>query len=389
MPGIHSSSVLALLMRHRFMLLIILCLVVELRAETDSPMRALPTLFDQQGGLSMGLPPIRATHTVLYCATTDSYKFCHHANLAVFRDRLYAMWSNGVQHEDATGQRILYCSTGDGLAWSKPAVLVEAPTAPSGPRGCVASGFHVAADRLIAYYTTLFDSVVDPANAVHAVTSCDGITWSPPKRLFEGLFIQGPYSITSGRLLMAGQWANYQPRIVYTDSADGLTGWSDAKIPRVMGLGFPEPAWYLRPDKTIVMLFRRDRNPGCLKASISTDGGRSWTLPVEISFPSATARCAAGNLPDGTAFLINNPNQTGLRNPLTIALSHDGLLFDRAWTIRSGPTRMRYSGNNKVDGYQYPNAAVWKDHLYVAYSINKEDIGVSRIRLKELATPAR
>ena len=72
----------------------------------------------------------------------------------------------------------------------------------------------------------------------------------------------------------------------------------------------------------------------------------------------------------------------------TIALSRDGVTFDRAWVIRSEPTSLRFSGKHKIDGWQYPHALVWKDDLYVAYSINKEDLGITRIALRELLDDA-
>ena len=45
---------------------------------------------------------------------------------------------------------------------------------------------------------------------------------------------------------------------------------------------------------------------------------------------------------------------------------------------------MRFQGVNKLDGWQYPAATVWGESLYIAYSINKEDIGVSKIKLTDL-----
>ena len=46
-------------------------------------------LFDQGDPLTLGLPTIQGEHTVLYCATQDSYKFCHQQNIGIFKDRLY------------------------------------------------------------------------------------------------------------------------------------------------------------------------------------------------------------------------------------------------------------------------------------------------------------
>jgi hypothetical protein len=140
------------------------------------------------------------------------------------------------------------------------------------------------------------------------------------------------------------------------------------------------------------MLFRTRSGHLRLYASVSHDRGRTWTPPLETNFPDATARSFAGNLPDGTAFLISNPSTTpsathpsiGRRTPLTIALSGDGITFDRAHIVRGEPTRMRFQGKSKLDGWQYPSALTWRGWLYIAYSINKEDVGVTRVRLKDL-----
>jgi len=196
---------------------------------------------------------------------------------------------------------------------------------------------------------------------------------------------------------MNGQWANRQPRLRYTDSPDGITGWKDGKIAEVKDIfSFPEPSWFVRVDGTIVMIFRTKSGDPWIYASVSKDNGESWSKPVKTNFPDATSRAFAGNLPDGTAFIISNPSRVpskthpsiGRRNPLTIALSKDGVLFDRAFAIRSEDTSMRFKGINKLDGWQYPTAVVWKDHLYVAYSINKEDEGVTRIAVRDLQAGA-
>jgi hypothetical protein len=72
------------------------------------------------------------------------------------------------------------------------------------------------------------------------------------------------------------------------------------------------------------------------------------------------------------------------RSLLTIALSDDGVLFDRAWIIRGEPTAQRFKGKGKRDGWQYPSSLVWKKSLFVAYSVNKEDVAITRISLDSL-----
>ena len=363
--------------------------------DTDSPpIRIVHGLFNQSDSASLGRATVKAEHQFLYRATEDSYKFCHQQNLAVWHGKLYLMWSGGITHEDHNGQRILYSYTDDGVCWSQPAVLTEDPDGP-GPLACVSAGWHDAGGSLVAYYTAIPEERpgIDERNTLFYLTSQDGKTWTGPQKLAQGFFIEGPRRLPGGRLLMNGQWANRQPRLRYTDSADGVSGWKDGAIPKVNDVfTFPEPSWFVRRDGTVVMIFRTKSGDPWIYASVSKNKGETWSQPVKTNFPDATSRAFAGSLPDGTAFIISNPNTTpsdthpsiGRRNPLTMALSDDGIVFDRAYVVRAEPTSMRFKGKNKVDGWQYPAAVFWKDHLYVAYSINKEDEGVTRIALGNL-----
>ena len=99
------------------------------------------------------------------------------------------------------------------------------------------------------------------------------------------------------------------------------------------------------------------------------------------------AKQCAGNLPDGGAFIVNNPSGNSDRFPLVITLSRDGFLFDRAYLLRGGGKDlqpMRFSGKHKRKGYSYPKAVIWRDYLYVLYATNKEDVELTRIPLRQL-----
>ncbi len=366
---------------------------LEIDVARRTPVCAKPSLFDQSREKDLGLPTLNGEHTLIYRATKDGYQFCHHPNLVVFNDRLHAMWSNGKVDEDANGQRIVGCSTVDGVRWTNPVVIAADPDGPDGPRAAVAAGFHVQIDTLTAYYTSIVgEKQIGPHSTLYAVTTRDGRSWAPPRKIVTGFFIDGPRRTRDGRLLLNGQTADRQPLLLFSDSADGLTGWKRGVIPPSSMFTFPEPTWFQRPSGSLVMLFRTRSGHWRLYASVSDDRGRTWTPPMETGFPDATSRSFAGNLPDGTAFLISNPvtapsakyPSIGRRTPLTVALSDDGVSFDRAFVVRNEPTRMRFPGKNKLDGWQYPSAVTWKGWLYIAYSINKEDIGVTRIRLEHL-----
>lgn len=358
---------------------------LALPASWAQPARVRDDLLRQEIPGSLGLPVIAGSHRQVYDARSGSYHYSHHANLVVYRDRLYGMWSSGLVGEDENGQRILWSHSRDGDAWTQPAVLIDDPDG-AGPLGAIAAGFHATDKALVAYYSAREGSRGPPNNSVYAIVSSDSEVWSAPRKVFDGFFIESPRRLPSGRLLMNGQFHSRAPRLSYTDSSDGLSGWKDATIPDFPDFkpAFPEPNWWLRRDGTLVMLFRAVNSIPWLYASISRDEGRSWSMPERTNLPSATARMATGNLPDGRAFCIWNPSQKFGRVPLVIALSRDGELFDQAFVLRGEPTTKRFEGKHKNDGWQYPSALIWRDALWVMYSENKENIWITRIPLSDL-----
>ena len=350
------------------------------------PLQAAKGLFDLTQPKTLGLKQISGKHTILYRASETGYKFCHHAQLVVFQDRCYAMWSNGVLAEDTPGQRILMCSSDDGRKWTEPKVLAEDD---AGKGSCVAAGFRVHQKQLIAYYTVTGGTNFDPQTALYARVSTDGSKWGPAQRITKGFFINPPLELSNGHLVIGGEHVGDQRstarmRLLVTEKADGLSGWQEAKISvtDLKVIGYAEPNMFQRRDGTLVLPLRN--YSGSLYASTSRDQGHSWSTPVKTNFPDSTARFALGKLPDQTVYLINNPGpERFVRQLLTISTSRDGQEFDRSWIIRNEPTKMRYPGKNKLDGWQYPHAIVWNSFLYVIYSINKEDVAVTRIPLKQ------
>ena len=147
-----------------------------------------------------------------------------------------------------------------------------------------------------------------------------------------------------------------------------------------------EPSWFSRKDTALVMVFRDQHSTYKKLASISHDRGQTWTTPVIIDTPDSRAKQSAGNLPDGSAFLVDNPTGSKQRYPLVITLSDDGFLFNKAFLLRSGHNlqAMRYQGKYKRAGYSYPKSIVWGEYLYVSYATNKEDVEITRIPLQSV-----
>lgn len=353
----------------------------------DGVIQARQALFDRSQPKTLGLQTIPGEQTLLYRATKDSHRFCHHPNLVRFNGRLYCMWSNGLTNEDDLGQRILYADSENGLDWSTPRELAIDP---QGRGACVSTGFLVSGSQLTVFYTVTVGQNFHPETALWAKISSDGRNWGQPQRVTSGFFIEAPRRLPGGRLLLCGENVGdarelKRMRLLYSDRSGGLDGWLEATITpgNLKTFGYTEPGWFQRNEDELVILFRN--NSGFLYTSSSFDRGQSWTVPVKSNFPDSRARFSIGKLPDGTVFLINNPlSKLGDRSLLTIALSRDGVVFDRAFIVRGEPTKMRFPGRSKLDGWQYPCTLVHGSHILVAYSINKEDVGLTRIALSDL-----
>ena len=127
----------------------------------------------------------------------------------------------------------------------------------------------------------------------------------------------------------------------------------------------------------------------------------AWA-PVALSgVPNDNSNLNAGTLPDGRVYLVHNPLLGKIRDPLTVAVSDDGLDFSAAGvalTCTSGIPGSgcggRVGGNNV--GPSYPQALAVGDPapaahqgFYVVATNNKEDVVVTRIPFAALPQTAR
>ena len=86
-------------------------------------------------------------------------------------------------------------------------------------------------------------------------------------------------------------------------------------------------------------------------------------------------------------YIVNNPIQSKSRMPLVVTLSRGGEFFDTAYSLRKAGNNiqaMRFEGKYKKLGYHYPKSIIWKNHLYVSYTTNKEDVEYTKVPLSSL-----
>ena len=336
---------------------------------------------------TVGLKPAKEVKTVtIFKATELSDHYANGVVLSAFKGKLYCMWQSSPKDEDSDDTRVVYSiSRDDGNTWSKPMTLA----APSRDYYCTSGGWQVWGDTLIAFIDTWEKGLSPRGGKTCYMTSSDGLKWSKmqPVRMIDGSEMNGvleqdPYRLPDGRIIGA---THFMPGLhvcpVFTDDPRGISGWQKGQF-EAEDIGKTsreiEPSQYLQPDGTIVMLFRDQSSSFYKLVSVSKDRGETWTKKTLTSFPDARTKQCAGNLPDGTSFIVSCPVPAKRRWPLVLHLSGDGKKFGQAILLRSGtpgdlPPR-RYDGRYKTLGYSYPKAIVHKGKLYISYSTNKEDV---------------
>ena len=359
--------------------------------------------------------------TTLLHATPETGTFSHHGFLAYHQGVLFASWDSHARDENTSGQHGVFRASGDGgKTWSDrrplfPPLAEKVPaseTKQTNPfqtsQGFAEIDGHLYAvtnvDRSLKEKVFRFNEVSRTrigllARSVGADGRLGEIFWlsdtAPEPEPGFPAYPAGEPALVDRLNAHFREPANL-PQLVFgpkahPDSDDGHR------------MTEPTPGWRLDGGAWV----RLYRDAGSIHAttraeveesksrrnysSFSFDEGRTWTTPTRTSFPDSCARSNAGALPDGQFYVINNimplSTRRGGRSLLAISLSRDGLEFDRTFVIRFVAPPKRYEGRAKSVGYQYPHSLVAGKHLWVIYSVNKEDIEVARIPLSALEPP--
>ena len=371
----------------------------------EIPFNIMPGLFDSSKKETMGLELVPGIETVtVFSAEDDTNHYNNGVVMTWFKNNLYCMWQTSPRDEDSIDTMVVYSISEDmGKTWSPPKNL----STPIKGYFCTSGGWLSNKDSLIAFINVFNSNNFKKFGGITQFReSRDGEKWSNQTNLtmhdgsyLNGIFEQDPHRLPDGRIINA---AHFQPGLklcpIYTDDPTGKTGWKKGNFnytPNGDQSVELEPSFFLQDDGILVMIARDQKNRYVSLASKSDDRGETWSKTYVTNMPDSRAKQCAGNLPDGTVFLVNNPGRVltddnkSWRVPLAITLSKDGYIFTKSYLLRSGEDgdypQQKYTGYANTKGYSYPKAFIHDEYLYVSYSTNKDDAQYTRIPIKEIS----
>lgn len=297
--------------------------------------------------------------------------------------RLWACWVAGGDSPDAFF--VLATSDDNGETWSKPRMVLDSHDPDLPRRRSILVG-NLWTDPLGRLWL-IFDQSMDMFDGRAGVwaTICenpdaDKPTWSTPRRIWHGVTLNKPTVLSNGEWMMPisldqrggfgpfkGCFAELDPMRganVFVSNDQGQT-WQR----RGMAV-FPEPDWHEhmiveRKDGSLWMLARTRRG---IMESTSTDGGRTWSKPVDSQIKHPVARFHIRRLQSGKLLLVKHGDKldfhTG-RVQLSAWLSDDD---GQSW--QGGLLLDERKGISYPDGFQAPDG-----RIYISYDRNRASDG--------------
>ena len=346
---------------------------------------------------------MRANREMPEAANCHGWTYHHQPMLAYWKGKFYLQFLSGEKGEHIPPSKTFLQTSSDGYQWSDPVELFPEYKVPDGytkpAYPGVAKNLKAIMHQRVGFYVSKSGRLITMANYGVALDSKDdpndgnGIGRVVRELYQNGSF--GPVYFIYYNHAFNEKNTDFP---YYTKSKDPefvtacreilnnplyMMQWveeanrDDERIP--LNKPYKAFCYYTLPDGKTVALWKH------ALTSISEDGGMTWSEPVERAkgFVNSNAKIWGQKLTDGTYATVYNPAE--FRWPLAISTSADGLNYTTLNLIHGEITPMRYGGNYKSHGPQYVrgiqegNGVPPDGKMWVAYSMNKEDMWVSSV----------
>jgi hypothetical protein len=330
---------------------------------------------------------VRANRAHTEHADGLAHTYLHAPMLAWWRGHFYLNYLSAPANEHDSGTATSWTRSHDGITWTPPRLLFPAIPLPDGTESVMhqRASFYVASDdRLLA---TGFHGKAPSPN--------DGSGIGRVVREIKADGSLGPIFVI--RLNTHAGWnETSMPYPSYMTSPDEgfvaacnalladrryTTQWweEDRATDGFYDLTLKAISTVRRPDGSLLAIAKDAQH------AVSMDEGRTWQRHGFVSgLPVNSSKYWLQRTSDQRYALVFNPTNR-LRHPLAIATSEDAVTFSGLLAIHGELPPQRFPGKYKNLGPQYvrgisdgngipPDPALW-----LTYSVNKEDIWVSRV----------
>lgn len=292
--------------------------------------------------------------------TSAPFPSCHASTLAETRSGLVAAWFGGTAERNP--DVCIYVARQVNGVWTPPVA--------------VGNGLGFGTNRLPTWNPVLFQPAHGPLLLFYKVgpkpaewwgmlttSTNDGITWSPARRLPEGILgpvKNKPVQLPGGDILCGsstegdGGW-----RVHFERTADFGTTWTNSgPVNDGKTIGAIQPSILFQTGGRLQAVGRTHNDR--LFEIWSPDGGLTWGPMGLTDLPNPDSGTDAVTLQDGRQLLVYNHNvRTGSKNkgrsPLNVAVSPDGKNWSAALVLEDDP--------NAPNGFAYPAVIQTRDGL--------------------------
>ncbi|WP_461042246.1 exo-alpha-sialidase [Spirosoma harenae] len=332
-----------------------------------------------------------------------NWTYNHAPMLAYWNNTYYLQFlSNPVGEHIPPGQTLLLTSK-DGINWSKPTIIFPPYKIPDGwkkeGRSEVAKDLYAVMHQRMGFYTAkngrlltlaFYGIVMGPKDDPNDGNGIGRVVREiyPDGKFGPIYFIRNNSSWDKSRSTYPFYTSSKDKGFV--DACNELLGntlmmqqWieeADRNDPLIsLKKDVKAFSYYHLPDRRVVGLWKH------ALTTISKDEGKTWQYnPLRApGFVNSNAKIWGQKMSDGQYVTVYNPSE--FRWPLALSASKDGLNYTNLLLVNGEITSMRYGGAYKSYGPQYVrgieegNGIPADGNLWVTYSMNKEDIWVSKI----------
>lgn len=353
------------------------------------------------------------------------WTYNHQPYLAYWNGNFYLQYLSGLIQEHTPPTRTLVMTSVDGMNWSKPVVVFpeyelpeihyDGEIIPAGTRAVMHQrmGFYVAPNgRLLT--SGFYGFSATPRRSPNAGNGIGRVVreirrdgtlgpiffirynshegWNETNTNFpfytssdDSDFLEACNSLLADKLVTLQWWEEDR-------GTDGFYTIDPSQVPdgdvfshritTAAGAG-KAFSFYKRPDGVTVGLWKNQY------ASLSPDTGKTWTpIAKNKTLLTSGAKTWGQRTADGRYVIVHNQSATQRnRFPMAALVGDDGHIFDRLYTLSGEVPPRRYQGSYKNPGLQYFRGIVEGNgdppggYLWITYSVNKEDIWVTRARV--------